>query len=121
KKLTKKETWKKHQNYISLAKILEVHFGDKVFNDFNAFEKEVGQVIKSEKLEVSASDKKAILNAVSWYDADAEKVIKKKEKLSGDKLHQLLQYLGCEEKDLADFGYFPTDKKGEFITYETES
>lgn len=121
KKLTKKETWKKHQNYISLAKILEVHFGDKVFNDFNAFEKEVGQVIKSEKLEVSASDKKAILNAVSWYDADAEKVIRKKEKLSGDKLHQLLQYLGCEEKDLADFGYFPTDKKGEFITYETES
>ncbi|HTN68962.1 MAG TPA: class I SAM-dependent DNA methyltransferase [Dysgonamonadaceae bacterium] len=121
KKLTKKETWKKHQNYISLANTLEAHFGDTVFNDFNAFEKEVGQVIKSEKLEVSASDKKAILNAVSWYDADAEKVIKKKEKLSGDKLHQLLQYLGCEEKDLADFGYFPTDKKGEFITYETES
>lgn len=136
KKLTKKDTWKKHHNYIILAKKLEVHFGDKIFNDFNAFEKEVNQVIKAEKLDVSASDKKAILNAISWYDADAEKVIKKKEKLSGDKLQKLLIHLGCREEDLADFGYYSVchteqpvlsetkgsrSAKGEYIIYETES
>ncbi|TXD83110.1 SAM-dependent DNA methyltransferase [Subsaximicrobium wynnwilliamsii] len=134
KKLTKKETWKKHQHLLSLAKKLEVHFGDKVFSDYNAFENEVSQTIKSEKLDASAADKKAILNAVSWYDADAEKVIKKKEKLSGDKLQKLLQHLGCQETDLADFGFFPmghTERsrsaKGEpasrgwYLTYETES
>lgn len=136
KKLTKKDTWKKHHNYITLAKKLEVHFGDKIFNDFNAFEKEVNQVIKSDKLDVSASDKKAILNVISWYDPDAEKVIKKKEKLSGDKLQKLLIHLGCREEDLADFGYYSVchteqpvlsetkgsrSAKGEYITYETES
>ncbi|RXJ51511.1 type I restriction-modification system subunit M [Gelidibacter gilvus] len=121
KKLTKKETWKKHQHLLNLAKKMEVHFGDTVFTDFNAFEKEVNDIIKSEKLDASASDKKAVLNAVSWYDAEAEKVIKKKEKLTGDKLQSLLQHLGCKEENLADYGYFPTNKKGEFITYETES
>ena len=58
---------------------------------------------------------------VSWYDADAEKVIKKVEKLSGDKLSKLLAHLDCEEKDLADFGYYATAKKGEYTVYETES
>lgn len=121
KKLTKKETWKKHAHLISLARKLEVHFGDVVFSDFNVFEKEINDIIKSEKLDASASDKKAVLNAVSWYDAEAEKVIKKKEKLTGDKLQNLLIHLGCKEGDLKDFGYFPTDKKGEYITYDTES
>ena len=65
--------------------------------------------------------KKAILNAVSWYDADAEKVIKKTVKLSGDKLKKLLAHLDCTEAQLADFGYFASQKKGEYIIYETES
>ncbi len=121
KKLIKKETWKKHQHHVKLAKQLEAHFGDTLYNDYNVFEKEVNKVIKTDKLDASASDKKAILNAVSWYDAEAEKVIKKKEKLTGDKLQNLLIHLGCKEEDLADFGYYPTDRKGEYITYETES
>lgn len=121
KKLTNKDTWKKHQQYLKTAKKLGAHFGDQVFNDFNAFEKEINKVVKEEKLDVSASDKKAILNAVSWYDAEAEKVVKKKEKLTGEKLQNLLIHLGCKEEDLADYGYFLTEKKGEYITYETES
>jgi len=62
-----------------------------------------------------------MLNAVSWYSADAEKVFKKVEKLSGDKLTKLLQHLDCKETDLADFGYYSTSKKGEYTVYETES
>ncbi|MBA6152395.1 type I restriction-modification system subunit M [Gelidibacter maritimus] len=134
KKLTKKETWKKHQHHIKLAKQLEAHFGNTLYTDYNAFEKEVNDIIKKEKLNASASDKKAVLNAVSWYDADAEKVIKKKVKLTGDKLQNLLIHLGCKEEDLADFGYFPYEsviakeerlkqshQKNLYITYETES
>src|SRR5690606_29991138 len=94
KKLLSQETWKKHQHFINTARKLEAHFASQVFNNFNAFEKEVNKVIKEEKLEVSAADKKAILNAVSWYDAEAEKVIKKKEKIAGDKLQRLLKHLG---------------------------
>lgn len=121
RKLGNKKTWEKHQHLINLAQKIQPHFGDTVFSDYNVFEKEFNKVLKKEKLTVSAADKRVVLNAISWYDADAEKVLKKKEKLTGDKLKNLLQHLGCEEKDLADFGYFPTEKKGEYLTYETET
>ena len=42
-------------------------------------------------------------------------------KLSADKLGELLELYSCEEADLPDFGYYPTGKKGEFVTYESSS
>ena len=120
-KLTKPATWQKHLNLVKTGTVLLKAISEDEYNDFNQFKKLVDAEIKTQKLSISASDKKAILNAVSWYDADAEKVIKKVEKLSGDKLTKLLAHLDCEEKDLADFGYYLTAKKGEYTTYETES
>ena len=79
------------------------------------------EVLKGDKTKLSASEKKQILDNVSWYDEEADKVVKKTEKLSGQKLTDLLDYLGCTEKDLAYYGYFATDKKGEYTLYETES
>src|SRR5690606_32583274 len=76
---------------------------------------------KQDKTKLSASEKKQILDAVSWYDETAEKVIKKTEKLSGPKLKDLLAFLGCTEKELPYYGYYPTDKKGEYIINDTES
>jgi type I restriction enzyme M protein len=121
KKLTKKETWQKHLNLVKVGTSLLIAIGEKEYIDFNQFKVLVDGEIKKQKLNISASDKKTILNAVSWYDSEAEKVIKKVEKLSGDKLTKLLAHLDCQEKDLPDFGYYPTAKKGEYITYETES
>ncbi|MFD0990474.1 N-6 DNA methylase [Mariniflexile jejuense] len=130
KKLTKKDTWQKHLNLVKIGTALLNAIGDREYNDFNNFKMLVDAEIKKQKLNISASDKKVILNAVSWYDAEAHKVIKKVEKLSGDKLNKLLAHLDCKEKDLADFGYYPWShpelvlgslKKGEYITYETES
>lgn len=127
KKLISKATWDKHLNLVEVATSFEeLFFGDKLYTDYNVFEKEVSDLIKGMK-NVSASDKKAILNAMSWYDAEAEKVIKKVEKLNGDKLKQLLNHLDCTEAQLADYGYYATAKKGEpasrgwYLTYETES
>ena len=48
-------------------------------------------------------------------------MIKKKEKLSGEKLSNLLAHLNCTEEQLADFGYFPSGKAGEYFIFETES
>jgi len=121
KKLTKADTWKKHLRLVIAAKALQNVFVDKLYTNFNDFKKDVDDEVKAQKLTISASDKKAILNAVSWYSADAEKVIKKVEKLSGDKLTKLLEHLDCEETDLTDFGYYATAKKGEYTVYETES
>ena len=76
-----------------------------------------------------------ILNAVSRYDATAQKVIKKISKISGEKLEKLCDYLGCKEDELQDFqgnfslretalanfGYYPTGKKDEFVEYESDT
>lgn len=120
-KLTKADTWQKHLRQVSTAKALQNVFGDKLYTNFNDFKKDVDDELKAQKLTISASDKKAILNAVSWYSEDADRVIRKVEKLSDDKLAKLLQHLDCEETDLADYGFFATAKKGEYTVYETES
>ena len=121
KKLLDIKVWEKHVNLVQTATTLMQTIGDNESSDFNAFKAQVDKTLKAQKNTLSASDKNAILNAVSWYDEGAEKVIKKTEKLSDDKLMVLLERIGCKENELADFGYYPTDKKGEYITYEASS
>lgn len=121
KALCSETLWKKQLFLLDNAQLLLKHVGNTLYTDFNAFKDKVDEVIKAQKLKLSASEKNAILNAVSWYDAEAEKVIKSTIKLTGDKFDKVLQHLGCTEKELADYGYYPTTKKGEYLTYETES
>ncbi|MEA5461621.1 class I SAM-dependent DNA methyltransferase [Arcicella sp. LKC2W] len=114
-------TWKKQQNILEIAKVLMQAIGNEEYNDFNVFKKLVDDELKARKEKLSASEKNLILNAVSWYGAAAEKVIKGISKFTPEKLSQLLERLGCTESQLADFGYFPTAKKLEYLEYETES
>jgi len=117
----KKETWQKQETlYQTAVRLMEI-IGTNEFTNFNSFTTKVEEVLKQDKTKLSASEKKQIFDAVSWYDETAEKVIKKTEKLSGQKLTDLLAFLGCTEKDLPYYGYFPAEKKGEYIIYETES
>ncbi|ABG60183.1 type I restriction-modification system subunit M [Cytophaga hutchinsonii] len=121
KTLVTQATWQKQLDLVTLAMDLMKKIGSKEFNDFNLFKERVDEALAAKKLKLSSSEKNAILNAVSWYDADAEKVVKGTTKLAGDKLKELLAYLGCKEKELGDYGYFATEKKGEYLEYETES
>ena len=97
------------------------HIGNVEYNDYNVFKKDVDKAINDLGLSLSAPEKNSILNAVSWYDETAEKVIKKVIKLNAEKRDDLLNYLGCQEKDLADFGYYATAKSGEYVTYESNA
>ena len=121
KKLVSKATWEKQAFLLEQAQILLEALGDEIYTDFNLFKQKVEAVIKDKKLKLGASEKNAILNAVSWYDAEAEKVFKATVKLSGDKLATLLEHFNCTESELPNYGYYPTNKKGEYLTYETES
>ena len=94
--------------------------GTEEYNNFNKFSEKVDEVLKAQKEKLSAGEKKAILDAVSWYDAEA-KVLKGILKLKDEKLEVLLDRLACEEAQLPDFGYYPSGKKGEYLVYETES
>lgn len=117
----KKDNWEKQEALYQTAVRLKEVLGTEVYTNFNAFSDKVDEVLKGDKTKLSASEKKHILDTLSWYDEEADKVIKKTEKLNSHKLDQLLEFLGCEEQDLPYYGYFPTDKKGEYILYETES
>lgn len=121
KTLVSAATWQKQLDIMNMAAELMAGIGSDEYNDFNLFRDKVDEVLKAKKAKLTASEKNAILNAVSWYDAVAEKVIKSTTKLTGDKLAQLIKRLGCKENELADFGYYATGKKGEYTEYETES
>ena len=121
KALTSPATWDKQKALLDVAELLLEAIGEAEHTDFNAFRTLVEQELKQRKIKLSATEKNAIYGAVSWYDESAAKVIKKKQKLSGDKLDQLLHRLDCTTEQLPDYGYYPTGKKDEYLTYEPES
>ncbi len=121
KTLVSETLWQKQLELFNTANELMKAIGSDEYNDFNLFKEKVDEVLKSNKVKLSASEKNAILNAVSWYDSTAEKVVKSTTKLTGEKLIELLSHLDCKETELADYGYFATGNKGEYIEYETES
>lgn len=121
KSLVDPETWAKQLHLLKTAEKLMKAIGQKEYSDFNVFSLEVEKELKGSGTKLSASEKNALFGAVSWYDAEAQKVVKSISRLQGDKLEKLLNRLDCEEKDLPHFGYFPTGNKAEYIEYETES
>ena len=47
--------------------------GEDETNDFNVFKALVDKTLKEKNIQLGASEKNAILNAVSWYDESAKK------------------------------------------------
>ncbi len=121
KLLVSPKTWKKQKKFLDIATQLMQKIGGDEYSDFNLFTKLVDEELKANKIKLSATEQKTILNAVSWYDETAEKVIKKTQKISGDKLDKLLHHLDCEIEQLPDYGYYPTGNKDEYIIYESET
>lgn len=113
--------WREQKKLMEVAQRLADAIGDELFMDYNVFVDKINSTLKSLKIKLAAPQKKQILNAMSWRDENTEKVIKKVHKLKGDKLDLLLNRLRADEDDLPDYGYFPTDKKDNFIEYEADS
>lgn len=110
--------WLKLQTLYQSALAIMQQVGEHEYRDFNLFKLNVDRAIEGLNLKLSSSEKNAILNAVSWYDESAEKVIHKVYSFNKDKLKKLLTHLDCEVQQLADFGYFATGKTNEYMTYE---
>ena len=121
KKLADADFWKGRAELVDVAHQLMQGIGQEEHKDFNTFSDLVNKSLKSLDIKLGASEKKAILSAITTYDESAAKVIKKKVKLSGDKLDKLLTHLGCQESELSYHGYYATDKLHEYIVYETSS
>jgi type I restriction enzyme M protein len=121
KQLTSASTWLTQKKLFEHAVFLMLEFGNEEFSDFNLVKERADEALKEVKRQLSATEKNAILSAVSWYDETAEKVVKKIQKFTPAKLDQLLTRLSCTKDQLPDYGYFPSEKPAEFITYESES
>lgn len=121
KKLLSPQTWQKQLTILETARQLHQHFGDSEYSDFNMFSQEISSILKQLGVKLNDSDKNQIVYAISAYDENAAKIIKKTHKLTGDKLDNLLLHLGCKQDDLADFGYYSTNSPHEYIEYEASS
>jgi len=80
KKLLDTALWKAQLELLNIAKALKEKMGGAVSHDFNTFKKQVDQVLNQLGNKLSATEKKVILEVVSWKNEEAEKVIKRKEK-----------------------------------------
>lgn len=80
KKLLDPGTWERDRRLLRAARQLHEQIGDEVFNDHNLFRERFDATCEQSGLKLSAPDKKAIWNAVSWRNPDAELIVKKKHK-----------------------------------------
>lgn len=121
KELLSEATWQQQRDIMQAAQQLADKIGPQEFLDFNLFEDMVDDALKALSLKKLAGPaRKQILNAVSWRDERAEKVIKKLHKLNTAKLNELLIKIGTTQDQLSDYGYMATPT-GEYIEYESDS
>ena len=119
-KLVDTASWVAQRDLINVGMQLMQVVGTEESADFNAFSEQVAKVLKASKIKLSATEKNAILNAVSWYAEDAEKVIDKSLRLSNAELAAVTARLGCEAADLGDFGLYK-QPDGSYLTYASSS
>lgn len=120
KELLSEATWREQRDIMQAAQQLAEKIDGGEFLDFNHFEGVVDDTLKALGMKLAAPAHKQILNAVSWRDERAEKVIKKVHKLNVAKLNDLLNQLGTTRDKLGDYGYMATPT-GEYIEYEPDS
>lgn len=116
-KLLDDKHWLRLRELLAAATTLMDAIGTEETSDYNAFRTDVAKAIKAGKLKLGASDRNAILNAVSWYDETAEKVIAKRHRFSASDLDELTTRLDCTAAELADFGYVKQPDGG-YVSYE---
>ncbi|MCX7256308.1 MAG: class I SAM-dependent DNA methyltransferase [Polaromonas sp.] len=121
KELLSEATWLAQRAILEAAQQLAARIGAGEHLDFNLFEVQVSDAVKALGLKLSASERKQVLNAVSWREPRAAKVIKKQHKLVGARLRELLDELKTSADKLGDYGYWPGAKAGEYTEYEADS
>ncbi len=121
KELLSPAVWQSQLAIMQAAEKLAAEIGPDEHLDFNVFEDLVDSTATSLKMKLAAPERKQIVNAVSWREPRAAKVIKKLHKLTGSKLKDLLAELKTTADKLQDYGYWPTAQAGEHIEYEPDS
>jgi type I restriction enzyme M protein len=121
KALLDPKTWQAQLDIMNAGESLMKELGQEQYDDFNLFSEKLEEATKKLKLKLSASEKNQIINAISWRNESAAKIVKKVHKLSPAKLKDVLEKLNITEDKLQDYGYWKTKNTGEYIEYEADS
>ena len=119
-KLVNTASWLRQRELIGVGHQLMQAVGTEETADFNAFRDRLAKILKARKIKLSVTEKNAILNAVSWYADDAEKVIDKSLTCTKGELEAVAERLGCGIDELGDFGLY-VQPDGSWLTYESSS
>lgn len=119
-KLIDTSLWLRQRDLIGVGHQLMQAVGTEEAADFNAFRDQVAKVLKARKIKLTATEKNAILNAVSWYAEDAEKVIGKTQRFTKSELEEEAARLGCRIDELGDFGLY-AQPDGSWLTFEAST
>ena len=119
-KLVDTANWKRLRELLDQGHQLMQAFGADESNNYNEFCERVNKVLKARKIKLSATEKSVILNAVSWYAEDAEKVIDKSLRFTGLELASVAAQLGCDAAELGDFGLYE-QADGTWLTYASST
>ena len=119
-KLVDSGLWLRQRELIGVGLQLMEAIGTDEMADFNAFCDRVAKALKTRKIKLTVTEKKAILNAVSWYADDAEKVIDSIQRYSKGELETVAARLGCGIEELGDFGLY-AQPDGTYLTYESST
>lgn len=94
KDLLAAKTWIAQRELLDKGVQLQAVIGTAPCDDFNAFEKTLKQALKQTGITLDAKERKALLDAVSWTNPDAEPVIKKVLTKQADPLYGAFAYRG---------------------------
>jgi type I restriction enzyme M protein len=112
--------WLRQRDLIGVGHELMQTVGTAESADFNAFRTQVSKSIKARKIKLTPTEKNAILNAVSWYADDAEKVIDSIRRFTKAELEAEAARLGSHIDELGDFGLH-AQPDGSYLTYEAST
>ncbi len=119
-KLVDTGLWLRQRELIEVGYHLMQDVGIEETADFNAFRDHVGKALKARKIKLTATEKNAILNAVSWYADDAKKVIDSVKRFTKVELEDVAARFGCHIDELGDFGLY-IQPDGSWLTYESSA
>jgi len=85
KELLDTKTWKAQKALLEHAYALKGKLGDRQFDDFNSFEPLLSKTMKALDIRLDAKEKKQLIDAITWKNPEAERVIKKDHAKAKDK------------------------------------
>jgi type I restriction enzyme M protein len=123
KELLDPSLWRYQKALLAVGEALQLQLGQQLgaaaivdgpYDDFNRFETELKKALKALDVKLDAKERKQLLDAVSWKNPDAKRVVKKVHKQKPDLLYGMFEVNGRTvefqtDSDLRDYENIPLD------------